>query len=126
MGDSLEFLSNMVLINAGVEQHLRGIKKSEAAALKVVSAIQNFTNRWRVPDKSRLYSLASASPVSIDVENDVLGAEDLGRSLKEENSKSNRFKVCSKFQFFDPVKRQKLRTMEAATRKQNSQPRKEY
>ena len=124
MGDSLEFLSNMVLINAGVEQHLRGIKKSEAAALKVVSAIQNFTNRWRVPDKSRLYSLASASPVSIDVENDVLGAEDLGRSLKEEFS--NRFKVCSKFQFFDPVKRQKLRTMEAATRKQNSQPRKEY
>ena len=124
MGDSLEFLSNMVLINAGVEQHLRGIKKSEAAALKVVSAIQNFTNRWRVPDKSRLYSLASASPVSIDVENDVLGAEDLGRSLKEEFS--NRFKVRSKFQFFDPVKRQKLRTMEAATRKQNSQPRKEY
>ena len=124
MGDSLEFLSNMVLINAGVEQHLRGIKKSEAAALKVVSAIQNFTNRWRVPDKSRLYSLASASPVSIDVENGVLGAEDLGRSLKEEFS--NRFKVRSKFQFFDPVKRQKLRTMEAATRKQNSQPRKEY
>ena len=124
MGDSLEFLSNMVLINAGVEQHLRGIKKSEAAALKVVSAIQNFTNRWRVPDESRLYSLASASPVSIDVENDVLGAEDLGRSLKEEFS--NRFKVRSKFQFFDPVKRQKLRTMEAATRKQNSQPRKEY
>ena len=124
MGDSLEFLSNMVLINAGVEQHLRGIKKSEAAALKVVSAIQNFTNRWRVPDKSRLYSLASASPVSIDVENDVLGAEDLGRSLKEEFS--NRFKVRSKFQFFDPVKRQKLRKMEAATRKQNSQPRKEY
>ena len=124
MGDSLEFLSNMVLINAGVEQHLRGIKKSEAAALKVVSAIQNFTNRWRVPDKSRLYSLASASPVSIDVENGVLGAEDLGRSLKEEFS--NRFKVRSKFQFFDPVKRQKLRKMEAATRKQNSQPRKEY
>ena len=114
----------MVLINAGVEQHLRGIKKSEAAALKVVSAIQNFTNRWRVPDKSRLYSLASASPVSIDVENGVLGAEDLGRSLKEEFS--NRFKVRSKFQFFDPVKRQKLRKMEAATRKQNSQPRKEY
>ena len=94
--------------------------------MKVVSAIQNFTNRWRLPDKGRLYSLASASPVSIDVENDVLGAEDLGRSLKEENSKSNRLKVCSKFQFFDPVKRQKLRTMEAATRKQNSQPRKEY
>ena len=124
MGDSLEFLSNMVLINAGVEQHLRGIKKSEAAALKVVSAIQNFTNRWRVPDKSRLYSLASASPVSIDVENGVLGAEDLARSLKEEFS--NRFKVRSKFQFFDPVKRQKLRKMEAATRKQNSQSRKEY
>ena len=74
MGNSLEFFSSMVLINTGVEQHLRGlvfvkshmcgllddpdvpkegrhrelhqshIKKSKAAVLKVVSVIQSFTN----------------------------------------------------------------------------------
>ena len=60
------------------------IKKSEAAVLKVVSAIQSFTNRWRVFDKNRLYSLSSGLAVGIDVENDVLGTEDHWRSLKEE------------------------------------------
>ena len=52
------------------------IKKSEAAVLKVVSAIQSFTNRWRVFDRNRLYSLSSRLAVGIDVENDVLGTED--------------------------------------------------
>ena len=108
------------------ELHQSHIKKSEAAVLKVVSPIQNFANPWRVADKNRLHSLASGSPVSIDVENDVLGAEYLGRSLKEEFI--NRFNVGSKFNFFDPVKRRQLRTMEAASkkaaRKQNSQPHK--
>ena len=59
--------------------------------------------------------MASGSPVSTDAENDVLGAEDLGRSLKEEFI--NRFEVGSKFHFFDPAKRQKLCTMEAASMK---------
>ena len=50
----------------------------------MVFAILSFTNPWRAPDKNRLYSLVSRSPISIDVENDVLGADDLGQSLKEE------------------------------------------
>ena len=85
--------------------------------MKVVSAIQSFVNPWRVADKNRLYSLASGSAVSIDVEIDVLGAKILGQSLK--NEFINRFKVGSKFNFFDLVKRQKLRTMEAAGKKAN-------
>ena len=97
------------------ELHQSQIKKSEATVLKVASAIQSFTNPWRVPDKNRLYSLASGSQVSLDVENDELGAEDLGRSLKEEFI--NRFKVGSKFHCFDLVKRQQLRTMEATSEK---------
>ena len=76
--------------------------------MKVASAIQGFTNPSRVTNKNRFYSLASGSPVSIDVENDVLGAQYLGQSLKEEFI--SRFQVGSKFHFFDPVKRQKLRT----------------
>ena len=79
-----------------VDQSL--IKKSEAAVLKVVSAIQRSKNLWRVPDKNGLNSLASGSPVSINVKNDVLVVEDLGRSLKEEFI--NRFKLGSKFHFF--------------------------
>ena len=97
------------------ELHQSQIKKIKAAVLKVVSAIQSFTNPWRVPDKNRFYSLASGSPVSIDVENDVLGAKEIGRSLKEEFV--NQFKVGLNFTFFGPVKRQKLRTMEAANKK---------
>ena len=95
--------------------HQSHIKKSDAAVLNVVSTIQSFTNAWRAGDKNRLYCLASGSLVSIDVENDALGIEDLGRSLREEFI--IRFKVRSKFYFFDPVKRQKLRTMEAASKK---------
>ena len=66
------------------ELHQSHIKKNEAAVLKVISTIQSFLSSWRVSDKNRLYSLAPELPVSIDVENDVLGAEDLGQSIKEE------------------------------------------
>ena len=31
-----------------------------------------------IPDKNGLYSFASGSPVSMDIENNVLGTEDLG------------------------------------------------
>ena len=54
--------------------------------MKVISTIQSFLSSWRVSDKNRLYSLAPELPVSIDVENDILGAEDLGQSIKEELS----------------------------------------
>ena len=54
--------------------------------MKVISAIQSFLNSWRVSDKNRLYSLAPELPVSIDVENDVSGSEDLGQSIKEKLS----------------------------------------
>ena len=57
------------------ELHQCHITKSEVAVLKVVSAIQSLTNPCRVADKKRLYFLACGSPVSLDVENDVLGAE---------------------------------------------------
>ena len=68
------------------ELHQSHIKKNEAAVLKVISTIQSFLSSWRVSDKNRLYSLAPELPVSIDVENNVLGAEDLGQSIKEELS----------------------------------------
>ena len=96
------------------ELHNAQIKKSEDAVLKVMTAIRSFTKPWRIPDKSRLYSLASGSPASKEVENDVLRAEKLGKSLKEEFRE--RLKCVSKLKFFDPVKRQKLFTMEAGNK----------
>ncbi|KAI4813981.1 hypothetical protein KUCAC02_003199 [Chaenocephalus aceratus] len=39
------------------------IKKSELAVQSVISAINGFTNPWKIPDKSRLYSLASGAPI---------------------------------------------------------------
>ena len=73
------------------ELHQSHIKKSKTTVLKLVSAIQSFANPWSVVNKNRLYSQASGSPVSIDVGNDVLGAEYLGWSLKKELI--SRFKV---------------------------------
>ena len=87
-----------VLLDDPDELQQSHIEKRKATVLKIVSTIQNFTIPWRVPDKNRQYSLASGSPVSIDVENDVLDAEDLGQSLKEEFI--NQFKVGLKYHFF--------------------------
>ncbi len=43
------------------------IKKSEEAVQRVITAIKGFTNPWRIPDKSRLYSLASGAPIDPEV-----------------------------------------------------------
>ncbi|KAF3859040.1 hypothetical protein F7725_021439, partial [Dissostichus mawsoni] len=60
------------------------IKKSELAVQSVISAINGFTNPWRILDKSRLYSLASGAPIDPEVEADVLRAEAAGRAAKEQ------------------------------------------
>ena len=91
------------------------IRKSEEAVQKVLSAIRSFTNPFAISDKDRLYSLASGAPVPFNVEVDVLRAEAAGKLAKETF-------IQERFQhktvgFFDPVKRQKLLTMEACNKK---------
>ena len=87
------------------------IKKSEWAVQQVMSAIRNFTNPWRIPIKDKLYSLASGASVSKDVEQDCLHAEELGRILKSQFIQ-DRLKPNHEKDFYDPIPRLKLRTME--------------
>lgn len=86
------------------------IKKSEDAVQRTISAIQNFTNPFTIHDKSRLYSLASGAPIPQEFEKDILTSDDVGKTAKDNFIKSRL--QHSEHSFFDPVKKQKLRTME--------------
>lgn len=91
------------------------IRKSEEAVQKVLTAIKAFTNPFAIPDKERLYSLASGALVPIEVEVDVLRAEAAGKQAKENFIKRLK-NSTSADTFFEPIKRQKLLTMEAANK----------
>ena len=91
------------------------IRKSEQAVQKVLTAIRSFTNPFPISDKDHLYSLASGAPVPFEVEVDVLRAEAAGK-LAKETFIQQRFQQET-LGFFDPVKRQKLLTMEACNKK---------
>ena len=91
------------------------IRKSEEAVQRTITAIQNFTNPFTISDKDRLYSIASGAPISIEVELHVLQAEAVGNGLKTAFIKE-RFEHESDQTFFDPIRRQKLMTMEACNK----------
>ena len=86
------------------------IKKSEAAAQRAIDSIHSVSNPFTIPDKDKLYSLSSDAAASPEVERDVLRAECVGKTAKQDFI-DNRFKE-SNLSFFDPVKRIKLLTME--------------
>ncbi len=91
------------------------IRKSEEAVKRTITAIRNFTNPFTLVDKDHLYSLASGAPASPEVEFDVLRAEQAGKEAKEAFIK-DRFMINSEGLFFQPIKRQKLKTMEASNK----------
>ena len=91
------------------------IKKSENAVKKIMEAISHFTNPWRIANKDRLYCLASEAPVSEEIEKDVLRADVLGKDLKK-TFIQQRLTHGHEKHFFDPVTRQKLKTMEDANK----------
>ena len=93
------------------------IRKSEDAVQRTMSAIKSFTNPFTIPDKDHLYSLACGAPVSPEVEVDVLRAEAVGKAAKEAFIKDRFQNASSEESFCQPVKRQKLLTMEAANKK---------
>lgn len=92
------------------------IRKSEEAVQRVITAIQSFTNPFTVSDKDHLYSLASGAPVPPEAENDVLRAETAGKEAKEKFVKDRFESGSSEALFFEPIKRQKLKTMEASNK----------
>ena len=89
------------------------IKKSECAVKKVMKTISHFTNLWKVPDKERLYCLSSGAPIPQEIELDILRTNELGKTLKS-TFIQERLIHGHKKGFFDPVARQKLKTMEDA------------
>jgi hypothetical protein len=91
------------------------IRKSEEAVQRTMAAIQSFTNPFTITDKDHLYSIASGAPSSMEVELHVLRAEALGNELKKAFIK-DRFQHESDKRFFDPIRRQKLLTMEACNK----------
>lgn len=91
------------------------IRKSEKAVQNVLTAVSNFTNPFTIADKDRIFSLASSAPVTIDVEVDVLQAEAVGKAAKTDFIK--RLQSGDPGNFFNPIKRNKLKTMEACNKK---------
>lgn len=92
------------------------IKKSEEAVQRTISAIRNFTNPFTLTDKDNLYCLASGAPVSPEVELDVFRAEAAGKQAKEAFIRDRFIDGSSSEMFFDPIKKQKLKTMEASNK----------
>lgn len=97
------------------ELELAEIAKSEQAVGRVINAITNFTNPFTVHNKDRLFCLASGAPVPADVEKDVLESEDIGKAAKKEFVDS--LKDADVENFFNPIKRKKLKTMEKCNKK---------
>ena len=91
------------------------IKKSKEAVQHVVTAVKNFTNPFTIGDKDRLYSLASGSPVPIDVELDVLRAEAAGQEANADLIR--RIQNGDPTSFFNPINENKLKTMGDCNRK---------
>ena len=92
------------------------IKKSEETVQHTISAICNFTNPFSLVDKDRFYSLASGAPVSPEVELDVLRAEAAGKEARDAFIKDRFITGSSDTLFFEPTKRQNLKTMEASSK----------
>ena len=91
------------------------IQKSEKAVQRTMSAIRNFTNPFSLVDKDHLYSLSSGASVSAEVEFYVVRAEAAGKEAKDAFIR-DRFVKGSEVLFFEPIKRQKLKTMEASNK----------
>ena len=75
-----------------------------------MEAISHFTNPWKIPDKERLYCLSSGALIPLEIEADILLADELGKTLKSTFIQERLIHGHEK-DFFDPVARQKLKTM---------------
>ena len=43
-----------------------------------MQALDSLSNPWRMPIKERLYSIASGAPVPLEMEDEILGASQIG------------------------------------------------
>ena len=84
------------------------ICRSEEAVSRTVEAVTNFINPFNVNETGRLYCISSGVPMPPEIENDVLRAELAGRNEKEDFVVT---RLKKNDNFFDPVKKLKLKTM---------------
>ena len=91
-------------------------QKSEDAVQRTIAAICNFTNPFSLAGKDHLYSLTSGAPASSDVEFDVLRAEKAGKEAKEAFIQERFVNGSSEKLFIEPIKRLKLKTMDASNK----------
>ena len=84
------------------------IQHSEADVRKVVHAISNFVNRFEMENKDLLCCISSGAPAPADVEEDLLSADISGNKARDEFIDDRLVKKTASF--FDPVKKQRLKT----------------
>ena len=105
MLDMVGMIDDPTVPKAGKHRDLEPaqVQRSEQAVQKVLTAISHFTNPFRIPDKDKLYSLASGASMSAEIEYDVMRSDALGEKLKQDFIQ-DRLKT-SKVSFFnfDPV-----------------------
>ena len=76
----------------------------------------SFITPFDVPDKDHLYHLSAGAPVSPEVERDVFHAEMIGKEVKEEFVREHSINGSSGKLFFEPIKQQRLKTMESGNK----------
>ena len=85
--------------------------------LRTLIVIKDFINPWTIADKENLYCISSGAPCPKNVEEEILNAETKGKHIKEifikERFQNEPGKNKPKKEFFDPIQKTKLLTMEA-------------
>jgi hypothetical protein len=91
------------------------IKRGQEYVSKTVEAFCNFLNPFdSTIDKTKLYNISSGVAIPIDIESDLLNAEKIGAEARAEFVESRLKKGEN---FFEPIKRKKLKTMASMKKK---------
>ena len=107
---------------AGKHRELQAseMKKSREAVHRTQCVIKDFINPFTIADKENLYCISSGAPCSIEVQDQVLKADTIGKKLKEtfikERFQNEPGKNEPKKKFFDSIPKTKLLTMEAGNK----------
>ena len=91
------------------------IERSEVLVNRTINAVTGFLNPFEIADKSHLYVLSSGSPVSADIERDVLRSESAGHAEKEKFVQKRLYEKTQKF--YDKITKLNLLTMEKRNKK---------
>ena len=102
--------------NGNEHCHLRPteMQRSKKNVESVVEAFENLLNPLGVEDKEGICCISSDLCVTLDIQEDLLKAEIYGKEMKD---KFIRERLATRINFFDPIKRSKLKIFESANKK---------